>query len=252
MKAYILRDPKAPWGDYGAILLSGMTAHLSRENDLLQLETAGPFVPPISLPGINDIIVTESFRAKLEASGLTGFTFRPVIKKHIVHLEWEKWDKEALEPPMYPETGEPEDYILLQPHSPSLANRMEPLWEMVLKQTASVERVQVGPRSWDVNIHLVLSSWNGADFFRAKGVSYNYVSEKAKQWLEQKVPEWVGFEEALTDSQIAECMRWTPPPSLDDELRDLVRQGKVISAITRYQQESGCSLADARAYIESL
>ena len=209
-------------------------------------------MPPISMPGISSIVVTESLKAKLETLGLTSFTFQPVIKKHIVHLEWEKWDKEAPEPPMYPETGEPEDYIFLQPHSLSLASGMEPLWEMVLEQTASVERVQVGPRSWDVNIYLVLSSWNGSDFFRAKGVGYNYVSERAKQWLEQEVPEWIGFEEALTDSQMAECVRWTPPPSLDDELRELVRQDKVISAIIRYQQVKGCSLADARAYIESL
>jgi hypothetical protein len=207
MKAYILCRPEIPWGDYGAILLSGMAARLSQENDLLHLERTGPFVPPISVPSISSVVVAESLKAKLETSGLTSFTFQPVIKKHIVHLEWEKWDRETPEPPMYPETGEPEDCILSQPHSPSLANDMEPLWEMVLEQTASAERVQIGPRPWDVNIYLVLSSWNGSDFFRAKGVGYNYISERARQWLEQEVPEWVGFEEALSDNQMAECVR---------------------------------------------
>lgn len=197
MKFYILGEPDVPWGDYGSILLSGMTSHLSREDGLLQLERTGPFVPPISFPGISEIVATDTMKAKLETSGLTGFTFQPVIKRHIVHLEWETWNKEAPEPPLYPDTGEPEDYILLQPHSPSLAEEMEPLCEVVLQPTASVERVSVGPRPWDVEIHVLLSSWDGSDFFRANGVGYNYLSEKAKLWLEEEVHDWVKFEEAL-------------------------------------------------------
>jgi hypothetical protein len=252
MSVYVLRQPEFPWGDYSAILVSGMTAHLGRKDGLLQLERTGPFVPPISMPGIGDIVVTGQFKVQMEASGLTGFLFRPVIKKHIVHLEWDKWDSEALEPPMYPQTGEPEDYILLEPHSPSLADNMESLWEIVLQQSASAERIQVGPRSWDVSTRLVLSSWDGADLFRAKDAGYNYVSARAKQWLEKRIPEWVRFEEALTDSHIGESPSWTAPPTLDDELRELVSAGKVISAVIRYQREKGCSLATAREHIDSL
>ena len=81
---YALDASRMPWGDYGCILLSGMTSHLERQNGLLQLERTGPFVPPISLPGIADIVVTNDFKHLLEGSGLTGFTFQPVIKKHIV------------------------------------------------------------------------------------------------------------------------------------------------------------------------
>jgi hypothetical protein len=153
---------------------------------------------------------------------------------------------------MYPKTGEPEDYILLEPHSLSLTEEMESLWEVVLEQHGSVERIQVGHRSWDVSIYLVLSSWDGSDLFRAKGVGYNYASERAKQWLEQQVPEWARFEDALTDSHIEECPKWILPPSLDDELRELVHKGKVISAVVRYQHETGCNLATARRYIDSL
>jgi hypothetical protein len=228
MSVYILRQPEFPWGDYGAILVSGMTAHLGREDGLLQLERTGPFVPPLFMPGVGDIVVTEQFKAQMEASGLTGFLFRPVIKKHIVHLQWDEWDKKAPEPAVYPQTGEPEDYILLEPHSPSLAYNMESLWEVVLGQSASVERIQVGSHSWDVSIHLVLSSWGGADLFKAKGAGYNYVSARARQWLEKRVPEWVRFEEALTDSQIEECPSWTPHPSLDDELRELAWLSRML------------------------
>ena len=70
-----------PWGDYGNILLTGMTSHLDREDGRLQLERTGPFVPPIALSGIADIVVTDAFRSALEASGLTGLRFQPVIKR---------------------------------------------------------------------------------------------------------------------------------------------------------------------------
>ena len=187
-----------PWGDYGDILLSGMTSHLDRKNGLLQLARTGPFVPPITKSGISEIVVTDAFKQQLEKSGLSGFNFQPVIKAHIVRFEWEKWNRTANEPPEYPETGEPEDYILARPHSPQLAEEIGHLWELQLQEHAEVERVQVGSNSWDANIYVLLSSWDGTDWFRAKTVGYIYISEKAKEWLEQWVSEWVRFEPALT------------------------------------------------------
>jgi hypothetical protein len=208
MNIYILRHIEVPWGDYGAMLLSGMTAHLPRKNGLLQLERPGPFVPPLSLTGINDIVVTDAFKKQLEGSGLSGFAFQPVIKARIVHLEWEKWDRTVEDPKEYPETGEPEDYILGRPHSPETAEQIGGLWELCLEEHAEVERVPRDPSEWglvkwapwdsSVDIYMVLSSWDGTDLFRAKTVGYTYASEGAKTWLEQTVPEWVSFELALT------------------------------------------------------
>jgi hypothetical protein len=94
---YRLAARRMHWGDYGAILASGMSAHLGRKNGLIQLEGTGPFVPPISLPGIGDIVVTDTFRRELESSGLTGFTFAPLIKARVVELRWEMWDRTARE-----------------------------------------------------------------------------------------------------------------------------------------------------------
>jgi hypothetical protein len=193
-RIYTLHASHMPWGDYGDILLSGMTSHLERHEGFLQLERTGPFVPPIFLPGIADIVVTDDFKHLLEGSGLTGFTFQPVIKKHIVVLEWEKWDKESEEPLEYPSTGEPEDYILERAHSPELAQQIGDLWELCLEECAEVAREQIGPQTWDVEIFVVQSSWNERDWFRAKGVGYNYVSENAKLWLERIASEWVRFE----------------------------------------------------------
>lgn len=146
-------------------------------------------------------VVTDEFKKKLETSGLTGLSFKPVIKKHIVHLEWEKWDKDAPDPEFYPEEGEPENYILELPHSPELADEMGDFWELCTEEVADVDRVEFpDERSWmdRLKIYVLLSSWDGTDFFSAKTVGYTYVSEKAKIWLEQQVSEWLEFEQALT------------------------------------------------------
>ena len=186
-----------PWGDYGSILLTGMTGHQPRKDGLLQLERTGPFAPPIahSWPGF---VVTDEFRKKLENSGLTGFSFKPVIKKHIVRLEWEKWDKNAPDPEFYPEEGEPENYILELPHSPELAEEMEDFWELCTEERADVERVEDPKAMFGVEIYVLLSTWDGTDFFSARTVGYVYVSEKAKNWLEREASEWLEFEEAYT------------------------------------------------------
>lgn len=122
---YRMSGTRAPWGDYGRILLSGMTAHQERTPEgLLRLERTGPFVPPVSMPGLGDLLVTDAFRARLEESPLAGLGFRPVEKTRIVRLEWEHWDQDDFEPEEYPDSGEPEDYILSRPHDPELAARI--------------------------------------------------------------------------------------------------------------------------------
>jgi len=186
-----------PWGDYGSVLLSGMTMHLEREKGLLQLERTGPFVPPISFPAPGHVVVTDDFRQRLEGSGLSGVSFRPVIKKRIVHLEWERWDRSTADPPVFPRSGEPEDYILERRHSRRLAKAIGDLWEVCLEQKVLAELVRSNAAPWSTEVHLLLASWDGTDFFRAKGVLYDYVSGRAKRWLEETTPEWVAFEAAL-------------------------------------------------------
>ncbi len=80
------------WGDYGRILQHGMAYHLPGTEGLLALERTGPFVPPITIPGLGDVVLTSSARELLESSGLTGFSFRPVKKVLTVELHWENWD----------------------------------------------------------------------------------------------------------------------------------------------------------------
>jgi hypothetical protein len=183
-----------------------MTSH-PREDGLFLLERTGPYVPPISMP-YDAIIVTDEFRKLLERSALTGFTFRPVIKSRIVHLDWHNWDKTAEEPEEYPTSGEPEDYILGRPHSSDVAMKIGELWELCLEEHAEVLRDLRNPADhgltewapYDVthDLFLLLSSWDGTDWFRATNVGYTYVSDRAKTWLEKTAYEWVSFEMALT------------------------------------------------------
>jgi hypothetical protein len=195
MSIYILQQPPMPWGDYGSILLSGMASRSAPEQSL-ELERTGPFIPPISFPGVSTVVVTEALKRQLERSGLAGLAFRPVVKKRIVRLEWETWDRTAEDPVKYPAGGEPESYILGRKHVPALAEAMGDLWEICLQARAATERVWTGPLPWDVDIFVLRSTWDGSDWFLARGVGYVYVSERAKAWLEATVPEWVTFKHA--------------------------------------------------------
>ena len=105
---YRLESPNVPWGDYGSILVHGMTSATARDTGSPKLQRSGPFVPPISFPGLGCIVVTDAVRSHLQSSGLTGFSFVPVTKSVIVPIDWHEWDLLTDEPPFYPEDGEPE------------------------------------------------------------------------------------------------------------------------------------------------
>jgi hypothetical protein len=199
MTVFTLRNPKTPWGDYGEILFSGMTSHLPRQDGLLQLERTGPFVPPISLSGIGDVLVTAEFKHHLEESPLTGLAFRPVLKERVVWLEWEKWPKEAEHPPELPDTGEPEDYILHRPHSLRASEAIGDIWELVLEDHAHVRPLFGSSEQLLPAIHLDISTWDGTDVFTAPDVSLVFVSVRAKAWLEHNAPSSVAFEPVRTD-----------------------------------------------------
>ena len=104
--------PTGPRGDYGRILVHGMSSHLARVEGRLQLERTAPFVPPLSLPGIGHVVVTAALREQLESEKIAGMTFRALDKARIVHLDWSGWDSAAEGPAVFPPSGEPEDYVL--------------------------------------------------------------------------------------------------------------------------------------------
>ena len=195
---YIMNGPDAPWGDYGSILIRGMSAHLGRkggEDGPIQLERTGPFVPPITFPGRGDIVVTDEMKQEMENAGFRGITFRPVEKTHIARVPWHEWDLTASEPEYYPEGGEPEGYILNEPHSAELAASLGPIWEVVLTDSAEVIR-HTDPTSHETTFAYVEGSWNGNDLFSVSENYYKYTSARAKAWLEERAGKWVSFQNA--------------------------------------------------------
>ena len=185
---YQLDAPPAPWGDSGYILLHGMSAHTARQNGRILLERAGPYMPPITFPGAGDIVVKAWVRERLQQSGLTGFEFIPVTRHHIARLDWHLWDRTSEEPQEYPESGEPEDYVLDRPHSEGTSRMIGDLFELVPAEVASIDRSS--------GFRLVGGSWGTADIFRGRDARVNFVSERARDWLTTAVSEHIAFREA--------------------------------------------------------
>lgn len=156
MAAFFLKPLEAPWGDYGHILYHGMSMHQSRSGGKIRLERTGPEVFPITFP--IDVVVTDEFRRQFESSGLLGVQFRPVIKHHIVELDWSSWDTAEDEPPEYPESGEPEDFILARPHSPKAAATMPELWELILSDDPIAD-VRYFPKTHIITLSTRAKNW---------------------------------------------------------------------------------------------
>ena len=185
------------WGDYGDILQHGMTAHLPRLGGRLSLERTGPYIPPITLPGIGDIVLTSEARERLEGSGLSGFSFVPVEKTLIVELHWEAWNLDADEPHEFPDSGEPEDYVPGKPHNSTAAEALGELWEVAIPNTATILRSQSVVSSSE-QLNLDLSSWNGADLIRSKGYGCALFSQRARDWFTEHWGTYVRFDEFPT------------------------------------------------------
>jgi len=191
---FFLLKPIDKWGDYGHTLIHGHGA-IDEENGVCNLFRTGPFIPPFTQP--NAIIVTDFLRRRLERSRLTGISIIPVHKKKIVELNWHEWDRDAAEPELYPDSGEPNDYIDGGEHSPRAARAMGDLWALRIPKVAQVMRTRPVVESTR-ELRLILASTRGLDFVGSEDVGYYFVSERAKNWLQAHVGDWVTFELAST------------------------------------------------------
>jgi hypothetical protein len=173
----------ANWGDYGDILVHGMTGHLSRRGGLLQLERAGPFTPPITFPNC-DVVLTQRAKTVLRKR-LLELKFRKVVSARIVRLDWHLWNTNLDDPPIFPKIGEPEHYILEKRDSPKLAEEMGQFWELVPKIDPEIQ----------VRGKLNLARYSGEHFVRATlFAGYNFVSSTLGRTIKEIASEWVSFE----------------------------------------------------------
>src|SRR4051794_17551734 len=187
LNAY-LRVPDG-WTFFALCSLNGWVSR--EENGLLALTRPGPFMPPITLPEMQNrpkgyaMVVTETFKIQLEGSGLTGLSFRPVIKQHTFFMEWEKWVLTGAAPPTDIETNQPVHYFPRQPHSSEVAAALGDLWEVVLEEHA------------DWQPYIGITNWDGTDWFLARQPPgewvFQYVSERALAWLKETVPRWFTY-----------------------------------------------------------
>ena len=154
---------------------------------LLALKRTGPYIPPITFPGLGDVVLTSDARKQLLASQLIGFSFVPVEKSHIVELHWEQWNFTAEEPDQYPDSGEPEDYILSQPHSDKTAAALGELWELVVPPTVEIVS--------NKELEIAQSTWGGDDLFRSNSYGSLLCTERARDWFSRQWGKYLEFVE---------------------------------------------------------
>ncbi|XUM22526.1 hypothetical protein ACRAVF_03005 [Bradyrhizobium oligotrophicum S58] len=130
------------------------------------------------------ILVTDEFRRDLERSRLTGFDFEQTQYEKVVRLDWHLWSTDTNEPNSYPETGEPEDYILESPHDPAVLAQMPRLWALTVRPTSELQ--VEGTATFRADRH------PGTDIAREH--TLHWVSERMKVWLEESsAAKWIVF-----------------------------------------------------------
>jgi hypothetical protein len=192
--AFILSSANPPWGDYGRMLIHGMSKHRPRIGGLIQLERVGPVIATITFPNLSDLIVTDGMRSMLEASTLRGPKFEPVVKAHIARVESDKWDRSLRLPPILPASGEPEDYILAAPHDDKASAELGDLWEVMLPVWGSASCELVGRRPMRYRVTLLEDGTPMPDLFKAKGTGYVFASSAARSWLQNRAESCVAFQ----------------------------------------------------------
>src|SRR6185312_2111030 len=87
------------WGDYGDTLANGLDAERDNKTGYLLVKRTGPFAPPMMFtrePLVGQVVlITQALKEKLESANFGNLVFKPTIKRHIVNVPWETWDREA-------------------------------------------------------------------------------------------------------------------------------------------------------------
>ena len=190
-KFYIV-DQKAPWGDCGMVLTCrGEDLGAFTDNIPVKIRRTGPFMPPITFP--YRCVVSDSFKELLHQR-FAYLEFAEAVKKHIVELHWDKWDRSG-ELQQYPNGAEPESYLRGR-HSVRASKQLGKIWCV---------QFPIGAKTWispSRDFVIDPATWSGTDFFQTVQNDYtaHLVTEVGREFLEQHAGEWVSFRDALSDT----------------------------------------------------
>jgi hypothetical protein len=122
-----------------------------------------------------------------------------------VEFQWENWDRTQEIGPL-PEVGEVEDLIEKFPHSKKAAKEMGPFWEAKAAKLVDLDSFNDrSPGDYDLRFLGSLEKVQGLDFFADKNKDRLIVSEEAKKWLEEKIPDWISFRQVFTEDNWKEA-----------------------------------------------
>lgn len=180
--------------------MRGLGVQRDEKNGNLLLQRTGPFAPPIMLTRERRvgqiILVTQSFREKLEAANFGILHFKPAIKKHIVRVHWETWDRKARLPQALPDSGEPEEYVLGKEHSEQTAAEMPEIWEFDPPDLSCVQDEEE-LLSYNSPIRITAPTGLHNGLFRCIENHLTFVDETGRRWFEREGEGWVDFEEVI-------------------------------------------------------
>ncbi|UBM26426.1 hypothetical protein K8374_05400 [Pseudomonas sp. p1(2021b)] len=135
------------------------------------------------------LVLTQPVKQALEKSGLKGVgRYEHLEKTHVVRIDWLHWDTSKPITEYLDLEGGPTSIIDSLPHDPELAARMPEYWQaFVVGKLNLLKDPQHDPA--DLGQYLkVLKVDEQADFFKGDVYRGYFLSERAKEWLEQQCP----------------------------------------------------------------
>ncbi|KYC21212.1 hypothetical protein EFK07_14330 [Pseudomonas putida] len=158
------------------------------DTDVDSIKRAGPYTPAAYIRS-GSLVLTQPVKEALEKSGLKGVgRYEHLEKTHIVHIDWLHWDTSKPITEYLDLEGEPTWIIDSLPHDPELAARMPEYWQaFVVGKLNLLKDPQHDPA--DLGQYLkVLKADEQADLFKGDVYRGYFLSERAKEWLEQQCP----------------------------------------------------------------
>jgi len=187
------------WGVAEEVIVNAFGGGRDEATGLLHICRTGPAAPPMTYMGSEELIVTSGFKEWLMTAQLGRFGFKPVVKDHIVKMDWNLWDETTdADLPFYDYV---EGHLRECPHSVEASNEMGDLWEWIIAPGAIMDLdLPKGRLGYYRRIHL--QTWNGEPVFRAtmskeRTDGYPVVTEDAKNRILETWPKYWCFDPCI-------------------------------------------------------